>query len=360
MSIFAKRTTLVLILSILLVAVCAPGCGDDSGDGDTTATATGEAQVDVLTERADIVFSSVMDDSSDFPENLMTIDQLVEIVNDPQQSRDFFILDTRPRNEWEADGHIPGATWIRMQDIPRQESLDQLPDDKLIVCISPTGQTAVQVATTLRWLGYDAVLLEFGMGTWTPTAAGEGIVKGDALMGLERRYPVVTGSEGAYADPTMTAAELTEPDDAEFGMLQDAALAMMEVNVLEKEYPFNHIFADVLYGRLQDPAQKDSMFLLDIRTPENYSEVGHIEGAVNIFWRDLGKPENLEQLPEDKMIVVIGDTAMSAGQVTPILQMLGYDAVTLRGGMVAWTETPDSQRPIEAIDGSGYPVVFDE
>jgi rhodanese-related sulfurtransferase len=248
-----------------------------------------------------------------------------------------------------------------MQEIPDQASLDQLPKDKLIVCVSPTGQTAVQVATTLRWLGYDAVVLEFGMGTWTTTQAGEGIVKGDAVLGRERLYPLVTGSDGAYegdsGEPTM---ELTVPDESEFEVLDDAAKEMMAANVFDKEYPFNHIFAEVLYERLQDPAQKDNLFLLDIRSAENYSDIGHIEGAVNISWRELGNPENLDQLPTDKLIVVIGDTSMSAGQVTPILQMLGYDAATLRGGLVSWTDTPDSQRPIDAIEATGHPVVFDE
>ena len=84
----------------------------------------------------------------------------------------------------------------------------------------------------------------------------------------------------------------------------------------------------------------------------------HIQGHYNINWRVLGDPENLALLPKDKLLVVVGDTGQTAGQVTPILRMLGYDAVTLRSGLMSWTETPESYIALEAFQRD-LPVVYD-
>ncbi|MBK5226611.1 MAG: rhodanese-like domain-containing protein [Thermoleophilia bacterium] len=83
----------------------------------------------------------------------------------------------------------------------------------------------------------------------------------------------------------------------------------------------------------------------------NEDSQGHIE------WRNVGEPESLALLPRDQLIVVIDQQGQSAGQVTPILRMLGYDAVTLRSGMTAWTQTPESLETIQTINAADYPVV---
>jgi hypothetical protein len=37
--------------------------------------------------------------------------------------------------------------------------------------------------------------------------------------------------------------------------------------------------------------------------------------------------------------------------------MLGYNAVTLRSGMMAWTDTSDSHKALEILKNGDYPVV---
>lgn len=78
---------------------------------------------------------------------------------------------------------------------------------------------------------------------------------------------------------------------------------------------------------------------------------------VSIDWRELGAQQNLAKLPMDKLIVVVGDTGQSAGQVTPILRMIGYKAVTLRSGMTAWTEIPESVTTLDSMKSAVYPLV---
>lgn len=341
---------LPLLLSMLLLATA---CGDADGPVETRSTTSALSKVEqdrILRDRADVVFSSIRGAASNYPNNLMTAEQLLAIIDSPEQAEGIFILDTRPRNEWDEQGHIAGATWMQMQRVADEENLAQLPQDKLIVCVSPTGHTANQVCTVLRWLGYDAVLLEHGMAGWIQTPA-RNLMLTDVEGGIARQWPTVTEQPYTEPEPPDAAMGLIRPTDQEFPILVEAAREILHDDIVEKEYPFNHIFAETIYERLRDPGQSDSMFLLDIRPLSSWQTVGHIDMGAHylINWRVLGKPENLGLLPRDKQIVVIGDTGQTAGQVTPILLMLGYDAVTLRSGMTAWTETPDTQVSLAAF-----------
>jgi len=348
---------------MVVAATAVTACGDSAGDetGSTTATVelTQAEKNRILGERANVVLSSINGASSGYPDNLITAEQLRKIIEDPERADEVFILDTRPRNEWDEQGHIEGATWIRMQDVANDENLALLPRDKLIVCVSPTGHTANQVCAVLRWLGYDAVILKHGMAGWIQTPARD-LMLTDVNGGIARQYPVNFVDHGTDPASEEPAMELTEPTSEEFPVLVEAARELLADDVLEKEYPFNHIFADVVYARLQDPASRDAMVLLDIRPLASRQAAGHIEMGYHylINWRVLGDPENLSSLPKDKLIVVIGDTGQTAGQVTPILRMLGYDAVTLRSGLTSWTRTPDTDDSLASFQRD-LPVVQD-
>lgn len=339
---------LIAVSTILLVS-----CG--TPDTKTTGQRVG---VDPMAQRADEVFSSVGGTDSEYPGNMITAGQLNAKLQDPAEAAKLSLLDTRPATEIETQGSIPGTLRIKMQEAVNTESLGQLPKDKIIVCISPTGHTANQVATMLRWLGYDAVLLEYGMGSWTRTPAGADVTAGDAQRSVDFPFPVTDASGASLeGDAVAATAELTGPNEAIYNQLQAAAKTYMNKNSFDQEYPFNHIFAQKLFDRLADPALKADTYLLDIRTPATFDSLGHIEGAVNIPWRELGQPGNLEKLPRDKLIVVIGANGRDAGQVTPILTMLGYETVTLRSGMAGWSPTPETQEIIDAAATANYPVV---
>lgn len=74
----------------------------------------------------------------------------------------------------------------------------------------------------------------------------------------------------------------------------------------------------------------EDLFVLDIRKEKDFKD-GHIDGAVNIFWYELG--ECIDVLPKDKTIVVICYTGQSAGQVVSLLKLMNYRAYSLKGGM---------------------------
>ncbi len=71
--------------------------------------------------------------------------------------------------------------------------------------------------------------------------------------------------------------------------------------------------------------------LLSIRQRSAFAE-GHIPGAINIPW-GKGMQEYFGQLAADKKVVVYCYTGQTAGQTVAGLRMLGFDAISLNGGM---------------------------
>nr|WP_306770688.1 rhodanese-like domain-containing protein [Isachenkonia alkalipeptolytica] len=100
------------------------------------------------------------------------------------------------------------------------------------------------------------------------------------------------------------------------------------------------ISPEELWGIVENDHQ--GYYILDIRREEDFLQ-GHIEGSDHIWWYDVG--ESLEELPEEKRIVVVCYTGQSSGQVVGILKAMGYDAYSLLDGM---------DRGWEA---EGYPLV---
>lgn len=94
-------------------------------------------------------------------------------------------------------------------------------------------------------------------------------------------------------------------------------------------------------------------FMVDIRKPEVFKE-GHIKGAINIFWMDLLKEENLKKLPKDEKILLICYVGHTASQMVTALKLLGYDAGALKFGM---GKSPVEGVPVAGWLNYGYDVV---
>lgn len=74
-------------------------------------------------------------------------------------------------------------------------------------------------------------------------------------------------------------------------------------------------------------------FLLDVRTAGEFAG-GHLDGATNIPVSDLG--DHLDQVPNDKTIVVYCASGARSASATRALRAKGYDARDL-GPMSAWS-----------------------
>ena len=88
-----------------------------------------------------------------------------------------------------------------------------------------------------------------------------------------------------------------------------------------------------------------SIYIIDIRENVDFTK-GHIAGAHNIPFKQVGK--SLEKIPKDKQIIVYCYTGQTGGQTTSLLNVAGFKAKSLNGGMNnGWAK-------------AGYPVVAGE
>ncbi len=138
-----------------------------------------------------------------------------------------------------------------------------------------------------------------------------------------------------------------------FALVAKYAEAFLTPDPNDPSHPGGH---RTLYAA--DVAPKlDSYFVLDIRTPAEYA-AGTVPGAVNIPMADLAKAENLAKLPLDKAILIVCNTGHTSSISNAVLGVLGYDAWTLRFGMMGWramTKTKVwSSKVSQDIYGAGY------
>ena len=83
------------------------------------------------------------------------------------------VIDVREDFEWDA-GHIPGATWIPLGELP--ERLDEVPTDGPVVMVCRSGNRSSQALNLLQNQGFEnAHNMLGGMNAWS--AAGYEIEK---------------------------------------------------------------------------------------------------------------------------------------------------------------------------------------
>jgi rhodanese-related sulfurtransferase len=83
----------------------------------------------------------------------------------PVASRELFVLDVRDAEEWNDNSErIPGSVHIAADEVDSR--LDDLPDDRKILVVSPDGELAAEVAERIDGEGREAVSLEGGVEQW--------------------------------------------------------------------------------------------------------------------------------------------------------------------------------------------------
>ena len=223
-----------------------------------------------------------------------------EIVDKPA-----FLLDVREVSELEADGYIEGAVNIPVREV--LNNLDKLPGlDESIVIYCASGHRGAFVMSALKLLGYTNVRnLGGGLGSWK-----------------KANLPVVTGSM-----PTAPAAISTPivADQPLYDMLNGFLTSMPD--------DFYTVKSDKLAEELTGATLP---VIIDVRTADEFSKDGYIEGAVNVPFNDFFA--NLDKLPaKDQRLVILCASGHRGSIIMMALRLMGYtDVVNLGGGLGAW------------------------
>jgi rhodanese-related sulfurtransferase len=112
-----------------------------------------------------------------------------------------------------------------------------------------------------------------------------------------------------------------------------------------------------LFNNLDDNYTENDPYILDIRSIADYEEA-HIPSAVNVQLTDLFTEAELALLPTDREIVVYCDTGQIAAQVVALLNLNGFNAVSLEFGVCSWTDNTTIADGCydKATDGNNFPV----
>ena len=198
--------------------------------------------------------------------------------------------------------------------------------DKPVYVYCYTGQTAGQAVVTLNLAGINAQSVNLG---WNL-----GISKVENVAAVT--VTDATAFEGAGSTISPAIQEAVTAYYEGLGAIEDARF---------KNYKISE---DDLKAMVD--AKDESILILSVRKAEDYA-AGHIEGAINIPFGKEMIPAFMSELPKDKKIVVYCYTGQTAGQATAALRLLGYDAVSLNGGMGTAANAPSGWA------NKGFPVV---
>jgi rhodanese-related sulfurtransferase len=95
-----------------------------------------------------------------------------------------------------------------------------------------------------------------------------------------------------------------------------------------------------LYAIMTDNAQKENIFIIDLRSAADYA-TRHLTGATNIALGSLVDKVNDGTIPTNKTIICVCYTGQNASVATSVLNLLGFDARNLLFGMCGVTTDTD-------------------
>ncbi|WP_409228045.1 rhodanese-like domain-containing protein [Gudongella sp. SC589] len=134
--------------------------------------------------------------------------------------------------------------------------------------------------------------------------------------------PAEEPAEEPAQEPAEEPAEEPALDPEE--VLKEAALDLLN-NIPDNNFIMASDEALALFE--ENPG---AVFWVDLRSADDYA-AGHIAGAVNIPYGEMGN--HWEVLPTNRQIIFQCYSGQTSAQVTSLANMLGFNAVSFRGGM---------------------------
>jgi len=222
------------------------------------------------------------------------------------------IIDIRGASDF-TKGHIEGAVNSPLADILTAAANTTKPI--LVVCY--TGQSAAHGVVALKLSGYQAKVLKWGMSGWradlaTPWQGNSGPVNGVTAIGHASWVTTATAPVTTYGDPELT--------------LSGDGAAMLKTRI---SYMLTNGFKGVAnVDVLNATANYQINNFWDQVDVDHYR---HITEAVRVKPLSIANGEMKNMNPK-KALVTYCWTGQTSSMVTAYLNIIGYDAVSLKFG----------------------------
>jgi len=314
---------MLLLLTVPLLSACSGNATPVEEKTTTTTTTTTTEEVSEF----DVVKDAVADYLKNKASNIKAADLHMAIAEDNAP----YIVSLRSAADY-AKGHIPGAHNIAFGE------LNTLPKDEEILVYCYTGQTASFAAAVLGVLGYDVQNLLHGMSSWSTDP--------DVYV---KRFNA-EAHQGDYKTET-TANQGNTYDYPELDNTTSTSKSAI-IEAAATSFSPKYIEASALNIKI---AEGEDMTILSVRSATDYA-AGHIPGAINFGIDSL--VDNLNKLDPDSPVYVYCYTGHTAAQTAALLNMLGYDAYSLKFGMCSWTSDTavNAGKCFSAAGVQGYDV----
>ena len=224
---------------------------------------------------------------------------------------DYFIIDLRDAEDYNA-GHIDGAVNSTLGNI--LETASNATKPILVVCY--TGQSAGHGVVALRMSGYsDAKVLKWGMSSWNEATAGS--------------WTNNTGNTGIDNPNWLDGDQTSTPTTYGYPTWETTATAGADILAERVSTFLSGGFQGIPNSDvLADPA---GYYINNFWDQTDVAHYGHIKGAYRI--KPLSFADgNISSLDPEATIVTYCWTGQTSSMVTAYLQILGYNAKSLKFG----------------------------
>ena len=111
---------------------------------------------------------------------------------------------------------------------------------------------------------------------------------------------------------------------------------MSESNETEIKQIIRNISPEKALELIENIQKGTDFVILDVRTPKEF-ESGHIEGAVNIDFRDENFSQKMENLEKEKKYLICCGSGVRASKAMSLMEDLGYiEVYNMLGGIRMW------------------------
>lgn len=305
------------VLMILAVAAFFFSCSKDEEAAPAAAAPEAAPAETVSVEDAVEAYFTNM------PDHIYKIGQ-ADFLDLVAAGEEMTILDIRKADDYAA-GHIQGAVNLPWGSSALVDELANIPQEGNIFLYCYSGQTAGQAVALMNMVGIPVRSVNLGYVYGISRVEGyEAYVTTDAATLPAANNDIDDTLMAAYAD---YYADMAEAAGTTFA---------------------SNIVSEANAKAILDAADPDVVFV-SIRQQDAY-DAGHIEGASLIpFGGDMY--DDFASLPADKKIIIYCYSGQTAGQTVAMLRVLGYDAVSLKGGMGVGANAP------LGWSNQGFPVV---